>query len=171
VDAICFFLVSTKNKKDEPSGSSKFWLVIFSQNFHKKEAVLMLIKRSSSYGRALFHMSFVVKYRHRIFRQWDVRERCKQLLVEAAVAHDIRVIEMGFDVDHVHIVVDIGLMSVPEVVKLLKGYTAKLLLREFPELKQDYFWKSGLWSPAYFFDSVGADYDGVCKYVGSQKYY
>jgi putative transposase len=129
-----------------------------------------MTSHSSSYGRALFHLSFIVKYRHKIFSYSAVRKRCEQLLVEAAVEHKIQIIEIGFDVDHVHMVVEIGLKSVPEVVKLLKGYSAKVLLQEFPELKQQFFYGSGLWSPAYFFDSIGSDYFGVCDYVRNQEY-
>jgi putative transposase len=130
----------------------------------------MLVKRSSSVGRLVVHLSFIVKYRHKIFKYGAVRERCKQLFVEAAVGNDIQIIELGFAIDHVHLVADIGLKSVPEAVKLLKGYSAKVLLQEFPELKQQFFYGSGLWSPAYFFDSIGSDYLGVCNYVKSQEY-
>ena len=130
----------------------------------------MLVNRSSSVGRAIFHLSFIVKYRHGIFTNGIVRERCGQLLQEAAVSHDIQIIELGFASNHIHIIADIGLKSIPEAVKLLKGYSAKMLLQEFPELKQQFFYGSGLWSPAYFFDSIGSDYLDVCNYVKNQEY-
>jgi putative transposase len=99
-----------------------------------------------------------------------VRERCSQLLQEVAISYDIQIIELGFAADHIHIIIDIGLKSIPEAVKLLKGYSAKVLLQEFLELKQQFFYGSGLWSPAYFFDSIGSDYLDVCNYVKNQEY-
>jgi len=127
-----------------------------------------LINRSSSIGRALFHISFKVKYSHHVFTFRSVKERCKEVFYEVAVAYKLTITDIGFGKDHVHLIVDIGLRSVPEVVKLLKGTSAKVLLREFPWLKEDYFWNSGLWSPATYFDSVGQNYQDVSNYVNSQ---
>ena len=70
--------------------------------------------------------------------------------------------------DHVHLVLDLGLRSVSQVVKLLKGYTARHLLREHPKLKRQYFWGSGMWNPSYFFDSLGQDIEELSHYVRQQ---
>jgi REP element-mobilizing transposase RayT len=53
------------------------------------------------------------------------------------------------------LVVEIGLLGVWEVAKALKGRSAHFLLREFTWLKKKYFWGSGVWSPAVYFDGVG----------------
>ena len=127
-----------------------------------------LTRHSSSIGRAVFHMSFKVKYCHKIFEFRQVKKRCEEIFIEVAVAHKITITEIGFDKDHVHLVVDIGLKSIPEVAKLLKGTSGKLLLKEFPWLKKQYFWNSGLWSPATFFDSLGRNIQEVSNYVKSQ---
>ena len=127
-----------------------------------------LTRHSSSIGRAVFHMSFKVKYCHKIFEFRQVKQRCEEIFIEVAVAHKITITEIGFDKDHVHLVVDIGLKSIPEVAKLLKGTSGKLLLKEFPWLKKQYFWNSGLWSPATFFDSLGRNIQEVSNYVKSQ---
>lgn len=127
-----------------------------------------LISRSSSVGRALFHISFAVKYRHRVLAFASVRRRCEEVFYEVAVAYKLAITDIGFGGDHVHLIIDIGIRSVPEVVKLLKGTSAKVLLREFPWLKEEYFWSSGLWSPATYFDSVGQNYEEISRYVNSQ---
>lgn len=129
----------------------------------------MLVRRSSSVGRLAVHMCFVMKYRHRIFGNSAVKQRCEHLLREAAARYGIEIIELGFDIDHVHMLVDIGLYSMPQVAKILKGYSAKRLFSEFPEVKQKYFWGSGFWSPAYFFESVGSRTDDqACEYIRNQ---
>jgi len=42
--------------------------------------------------------------------------------------------------------VDIGLLSITEVAKKLKGISGYKILKAMPWLKNKYFWGSGLWS-------------------------
>lgn len=126
---------------------------------------------SSSVGRAIFHLCFKIKYSHRIFRHEVVEQRCRQIFTEIAISHKIEIYEIGFDMDHVHLTADIGLHSIPEIAKLFKGISAKLLLREFPFLKHHYFYGSGLWSPAVFFDSIGRNIEEVNTYVKNQGFH
>ena len=130
-----------------------------------------LTRHSSSIGRAMFHICFKVKYCHEIFVFKQVEQRCEEIFIEVAVRYGIRITDIGFNKDHVHLVADIGLLSISQVAKLLKGTSGKLLLREFPWLKRKYFYGSGLWSPATFFDSLGRNIQEVSDYVKSQQYH
>ena len=76
--------------------------------------------------------------------------------------------ELGIDEDHVHFVLDIGIEPLPKIIKKLKGYTAKKLLQEYPWLKRQYFWGSGMWNPSYYFDSLGRDIEDMSRYVRKQ---
>lgn len=129
---------------------------------------MQLVRTSSSIGRMLVHVCFIVKYRHKVFRDFRLKQRCEALLREAASRAGIVIDSIGFDVDHVHMVVDIGLRSMAEVAKLLKGYSGYKLLREFADVKTRYFWGSGFWSPAYYFRSVGQNYAAISSYVANQ---
>ena len=128
-----------------------------------------LISHSSSIGRCWVHLAFKVKYCHKIFDIPEIKDRTEQLLFEAMNRYGIMCREMGTDRDHVHFVLDLGLLSVSHVAKLLKGYTAKHLLREYPFLKKQYFWRSGLWNPSYYFDSLGRDIEELSLYVRRQS--
>jgi len=75
---------------------------------------------------------------------------------------------MGIDDDHVHFVLDVGLYPLPNIIKKLKGYTAKKILQDHPWLKKRYFWGSGLWNPSYYFDSLGRDIEELSVYVRNQ---
>lgn len=124
----------------------------------KKSATKHKMKRkySSSLGAMKAHVSYKVKYCHRIFRFPRIKARCEQIFMEVSHEYGFAIEELGFDEDHVHFVVDIGVrFSVCQITKLLKGTSGKKLLQEFPLLKQIYFWGSGLWSPTIYFDSVG----------------
>ena len=100
----------------------------------------------------------------------NVREECEALFWQIAEEQQIKIDEIGFDKDHVHIHLDVGLKSIPEVAKLLKGTTGRKLLKKFPWVKRNYFWNSGFWSPAIYFDSVGRDQKQIQEYVKNQKF-
>jgi putative transposase len=127
-----------------------------------------LVSHSSSVGSCWVHLAFKVKYCHPIFGIPAIKMRTEQLLREAMDQYDITCRELGIDIDHIHFVLDLGMMSVSQVAKLLKGYTAKHLLREYPWLKRQYFWGSGMWNPSYFFGSLGQDIEELSRYVKQQ---
>ena len=116
------------------------------------------VSYSSSIGRNTLHMSFKVKYCHEIFDDKLVEKRCAEIFWEVDEKYDgITLYEIGFDRDHVHIDVDGGPNYAPkDIAKLLKGTSGRKLLKEFPYLKNKYFWGSGMWNPSYYFDSLGS---------------
>ena len=116
-------------------------------------------------------MCFKAKYCHSIFDDKNVQKRCGEIFREVELRENkFTIEELGFDRNHVHLLVELS----PEasesfVTKKLKGTSAKFLLREFPYLKQQYFWGSGLWNPGYFCDSVGDNtYETTRQYVKNQ---
>jgi len=125
---------------------------------------------SSAVGEAWMHTSFKVKYCHPIFDNKLVRAYCIELFYEAFNLYDIECRKIGFDSNHVHMRIDIGNYSRPQIAKMLKGYVAKKLLKKYSWLKKEYFWGSGLWSPAYYMYSVGHDVDFIDDYIMKQKY-
>ncbi len=120
-----------------------------------------LVSYSSSVGSCWIHPAFKVKYCHKIFGIPRIKMRMEQLLKEVMNKYNIECRELGIDMDHVHMVLDIGIRGVSRVVKLLKGYSAKKMFQEYPWLKKQYFWGSGLWNPSYYFDSLGRNIGAV----------
>ena len=132
------------------------------------------IRGSSSYVRIELHVSMVVKYRHKVFDIVQFRTRCEALLRETAQRIGIQIIELGFDRDHLHMVILLAVTHrLDKVMKSMKGTSGRKLLHEFPEVKRRYFWKSGLWSGAIFGDSLGSEPEKLYAYVknqGKKKY-
>lgn len=126
---------------------------------------------SSSIGKNTLHVSFKVKYCHKIFDDKQVEKRCGEIFKQIDLDHDDMTLhEIGFDRDHVHIDIDCGPNYAPkDIAKLFKGTSGRKLLKEFPYLKKKYFWDSGLWSPAYYFDSIGdKTEDEIDEYIRNQ---
>lgn len=111
---------------------------------------------SSSVGSNVQHVCYKTKYCHPVFDDGRVRRRCEEIMRETAGRYGMEIRELGFDRDHMHLTVDAGPNHSPaSMAKALKGNSGHRLLREFPHLKRRYFWGSGLWSPAHYFDSMG----------------
>ena len=125
-------------------------------------------RRNSSIGRHEMHISFKVKYCHEVFEYKQVRDTCKHIFLEAAKDMGINIPEIGFDKNHVHMDIDMGLWSVVDIAKKFKGRSGRKILKKFPWIKRKYFWGSGFWSPVVYFDSVGNNRDYIRKYVKNQ---
>ncbi len=127
------------------------------------------VRFSSAVGEAWMHTSFKVKYCHKVFDLPEIRNAMDKLIREACEKYGLRHGEIGFDSEHVHFPLDIGLLSRPEAAKFIKGYTGRKILQQFPDLKRRCFWGGGFWNPAYYMDSSRGMND-VAKYVSKQKY-
>ena len=126
------------------------------------------MRYSSANGEIWAMATFKVKYCHKIFNFSQVRKICEALLEQAMQEHEIEYEKIGFDDNHVHILLELGIKSKPMIAKLLKGYSGRKLLKIFPWLKRKYFWNSGLWSPAY--DIRAHDKGSLSRYIDKQKY-
>ena len=124
---------------------------------------------SSAVGECWVHTMFKVKYCHRVFDDEKVRACADRLFKEAFEKYRIRCGTIGFDCDHVHMTIDLGLRSKPQVAKLLKGYTGAKILKEFPTMQKKLFWGGGFWNPSYYIDS-SRGLETITKYVNKQKY-
>jgi len=130
----------------------------------------MIPRQSSCVGSSWCHAMFKIKYCHPVFDDEGVRMFVFDLLYYISIRYNMPIKKIGFDSNHVHFRVDIKLRSKPEAAKIFRGIIGKLVLKQFPEIKKEYFWGSGFWNPAYLLDNVGNDEERVDNYIASQKY-
>lgn len=123
---------------------------------------------SSANGELWAMATFKVKYCHKIFDDVNVRQRTDSLFFEAFEYYGIPCRKLAFDSDHVHMILEMGLYSKPEIAKKLKGFVARKLFQQLPWLKSRRFWGSGLWNPAY--DIRTGDMEFYGRYLDKQKY-
>src|SRR3989338_6422665 len=134
------------------------------------------VRYSSAVGEVWVHFMFKVKYCHKIFDNFGYRNACHAFYFQALIKYQIRCKneEVGFDNNHVHSVLDLGIRSKLEFAKKIKGFIARKFFRLFLELKKPkheggLFWDSGLWSPASY-GVAPTSLDFTVNYVRMQKY-
>ena len=124
---------------------------------------------SSAVGDIWVMATFKVKYCHKVFDILAVRQLTDALINQAFQRYSIRCSKLSFDSDHVHMILDMGLLSKQDIAKKIKGYVGKKLFELLPWLKKQKFWGSGFWNPAYDIRSIN-DIDFYNRYLDKQKY-
>ena len=114
------------------------------------------------------HLVFITKYRRKVFTK-KIYERMQYHFERVCEEFGCRLVECGGETDHVHLLVEpLPHTTLSKLVNSLKGVSARLLRKEFPELEK-YYWKGGLWSPSYFIASCGgAPLEVVREYIEKQ---
>ena len=103
----------------------------------------------------VYHLVWCPKYRKKIFKDREIRERAKQLIQEISEDYGMEIEEMEVAIDHVHILISFHpKYSIGQVVRIIKSISARELFREFPMIKKR-LWSGELWEDGYFARTVG----------------
>lgn len=116
-----------------------------------------------------YHIVWCVKYRHKLL-YGQTEEYLQALLRKIAEDRDIAILEMESDKDHIHLLVDCKPQHyIPDLMKALKGISARLLFKQYPELKRR-LWGGHLWNPSYFVATVSENTEEqIRRYIQKQK--
>ena len=114
-----------------------------------------------------YHVIFCPKYRRKVLTT-PIAERFKEIVADVGRDNNFYVIEMEVMPDHVHLLLDVDpTIGINKVVARIKGRTAHILTREFPELKRKL---PTLWTRSKFIATVGSvSLSVVKKYIEDQK--
>ena len=108
------------------------------------------------------HLVWSTKYRYHVLTG-EVQLRCRELIRQTCNALDVQILKGVVSKDHIHLHLSYPpSLGVSDLVKRLKGRSAKLLLGEFPELKRRY-WGGHFWGIGYGAWSVGAITDELLQ--------
>jgi len=140
----------------------QFYDIIYSMKY-------TLDKGSHSVYSLQFHYVACIKYRRPVL-SIPVAERLKAINISVAKAYDIDIIEQETAGDHIHILfAGKPQVQLSKFVNSLKSVSARLLFKEFPELRSQLH-SNHLWSPSYFLASTGqVTLDDLKKYVEDQS--
>jgi len=118
--------------------------------------------------RCEYHFVWVPKYRYKVLID-DVKPRLKEILYNLCEWNGIILIEGSVCDDHVHLYLSVPpKLSASSIMKILKGKSAEILMKEFPQLRKKY-WGLHLWARGYFVDTVGVNRETIKKYVREQE--
>ena len=100
------------------------------------------------------HLVWVTKYRYQVLKG-EVQRRCRDILRQVCDANDIRILKGVVSKDHVHLHISYPCkLSVSEIVKRLKGRSARMLMSEYTTLRKRY-WGKHFWAIGYGAWSTG----------------
>jgi len=126
-------------------------------------------KSAHSVYRLQYHVVWVCKYRRRILNPGvcSCLSRILKKLLKALPGVLLETI--GFDGDHVHMVMVIPpKYSIASVMGQLKSQSGSCLRKQFGWLDKVYWKENIVWSPGYFISSVGVDEKTIKNYVEHQ---
>lgn len=127
--------------------------------------------KSSRHSRHLlmYHMVWIPKYRRMVLRG-EVADRLKVVLAETASERGWEVIALEVMPDHVHVFASTPPTVKPaDVVKVLKGVSARKLLLEFPHLERN-TGRGTFWAPSYFIATAGnVSAETIRRYIEEQR--
>ena len=127
-----------------------------------------------TYGRGYvyslqYHIVWCTKYRKQILQN-GIDGEVKSMLEEIADEYSFRILAMEVMPDHIHLLLDCRpQFRISDMVKIMKGNTARWLFLKHPELKRS-LWGGHLWNPSYCAVTVsGRSREQVTHYINSQK--
>ena len=111
----------------------------------------------------------IIKYRRKAFCDETIRERLKNIIWDLAKQLKIEIIAQEPAEDHLHVLFKAKPSTdLVKTVNTLKGVTARLIRKEYPQLK-DSLWGGSFWSDSYFLASTGqVSLDVLKAYVENQ---
>ena len=91
-------------------------------------------------------------------------------MIEIAGNYGVTIVEMETDQDHIHLLVECTPQHyIPDILKTLKGVSARRLFQLHPEIKQK-LWGGHLWNPSYFVATASEDTETQIRtYIQSQQ--
>lgn len=100
-----------------------------------------------------------------------IEARLKEILVQVSKDKDFIIHEMEVgEKDHIHLFVSAHpKISISYIVKMMKGISGRLLMREYPEIEK-MLWKGELWNPSYYVETIGSvSEENIRRYIQNQE--
>lgn len=117
-----------------------------------------------------YHIVFSTKYRRKVLTE-SVEKILKEELEIIASSKNLILssVEVG-ELDHIHLFVSAKPKETPSnIVKNIKGITAKKLFERCPEIKNK-LWGGHLWNPSYYIETIGSiSEEAIKKYIDNQS--
>ena len=117
-----------------------------------------------------YHLMLVTKYRKDLFFDEEYVTYIKTILQEIEKRYFISPETIGFDEDHVHMLVQAAPKYAPSrIIQIIKSITAREMFKRFEEIKEE-LWGGEFWSDGGYVATVGEDTnaDIIRNYIKKQ---
>lgn len=117
-----------------------------------------------------YHIVWCVKYRHKVLTP-KIEKRLYEILNKITEDNSFQILECNGDLDHIHLLINCSPQHyIPDMIKALKGVSARLLMKEYEEELKKKLWGGHLWNPSYFVATVSENIEEqIRKYIQNQK--
>lgn len=117
-----------------------------------------------------YHIVWCVKYRHKIITA-EIEKKIIEILNKIAEDNGFQILECNTEEDYIHLFINCSPQHyIPDMIKALKGVSARLLIKEFGEELKEKLWSEHLWNPSYFVSTVSENTEEqIKKYLQNQK--
>ena len=117
-----------------------------------------------------YHIVWSTKYRRKVLNS-KIEARLKEILFEVSKEKEFIIHEMEVgESDHIHLFISAHpKVSISYIVKMSKGISGRLLMKEFPEITKQ-LWKGELWNPSYYVETIGSvSEENIRRYIQRQE--
>ena len=117
-----------------------------------------------------YHIVWCVKYRKKILTP-KIENKLLKILNKIANDNNFQILECNGDLDRIHLLVNCSPQHyIPDMIKALKGVSARLLIKEYGNELKKQLWSGHLWNPSYFIATVSENTETqIRNYIKSQK--
>ena len=117
-----------------------------------------------------YHIVWCVKYRHKVLTP-TIENKLKEILYKIANDNNFNILEINGDLDHIHLLIECTPQHyIPDMIKALKGVSARLLMKEYGDILKKKLYGGHLWNPSYFIATVSENTEEqIRNYIKSQK--
>jgi len=113
-----------------------------------------------------YHFVWIPRRRRKVLKG-DIETRLSQLLHQKTRELDLEILALEIMPDHVHLFVNSAPSLAPDqIMWRLKGFTSRILRKEFPHLKR----MPSMWTRSYFVSTAGnVSSETIQRYIKNQK--
>lgn len=133
--------------------------------------VIMQVTYGRGYAYSIeYHIVWCVKYRRKIINEC-IEQSLIHILNNIADDNGFQILEANTDQDHVHLLVSCSPQHyIPNIIKALKGVSARILMKEYEDNLRNQLWGGHLWNPSYFIATVSENTESqIREYIQKQK--
>ena len=117
-----------------------------------------------------YHLVWCVKYRRKILTI-EIEKDLIEILNKIARDNNFEILECNGDLDHIHLLINCSPQHyIPDMIKALKGVSARLLMKKYGEYINEMLWGGHLSNPSYFIATVSENTEKqIREYIQNQK--